>query len=106
MRYYRLDEHGDPVWEKDPQAWADWVETANTIVAKAFLPNNVVVATTFVGFSSQVPPRVWQTEIRGSIMDQQITTCAGNRRDAEKMHEQVVQTVKTFLEKHQPNKNQ
>lgn len=100
MDYFKFDRQGNPVPESNKVAWALWLQTANLLVAKTAI-NDIVVTTNFRGMRSNDEPELWQTEIRGSLLDGQIFKCDGNRQNAEAMHDEIVRYVKNFTENHQ-----
>lgn len=97
--YYRLDALGLPVPEPDKYAWAEWIQHIPPLLSQTFI-GEIAITTKFIGFSSKEPPEVWQTEIRGSLLDGKIFPWPGSRDDAEIRHNEVVQMVKEFLQKH------
>jgi hypothetical protein len=96
---YILNDNGNPVLEPDLIKWAMWFETAtNRRVAKEMI-GEVQVSTVFLGldhnFCSKGPPIVWETMVFGGELDQETERCSGNREQAEAMHQDMVERVKS-----------
>lgn len=99
---YILDARGKPVPEPDLFKWGAWFQenTAARIVARTKVGASEV-STVFLGLDHSfrwglkpVVPVLWETMVFGGPMDQEMDRCAGNREQAEAMHEQMVERVK------------
>jgi|GraSoiStandDraft_50_1057286.scaffolds.fasta_scaffold1036429_1 hypothetical protein len=68
--WYILDDHGNPVPERDLSRWGAWFESApNRVLERDHLPGDVLVSTVFLGidhnFSDRGSPLLWETMILG-----------------------------------------
>jgi hypothetical protein len=97
MKHYILDDRGDPLEiSVDDDAglthWTLWYEHANRIVKQERI-GELEVSTVFLGldhrFLGEGPPILWETRVFGSE-EEMIDRCAGNREQAEAMHERMV----------------
>ena len=95
-RHWILDELGNP----EPatlEVWARWFENNRDRIVKQEMVGDVKVSTVFLGLDhnwGQGPPVLWETMVFGGKMDQHQERCAGNREQAEAMHESVLEKVK------------
>ena len=116
--HYILDADGNPRPEPDVIKWATWFEKGNRIVKQDQI-GEVWVSTVFLGldhdFTGKGPPILWETmTFRGDrtkkktveIMGRKVTTtdgeweeqdrCAGNRDQAEAMHQDMIERVEAM----------
>lgn len=99
---YILNAEGEPVGDPDIIKWSEWFEThsLDRIVGKESIGEEgelVEVSTVFLGinhnFTGKGAPILWETMVFGGEFDQYQDRCSGSRRDAQKMHEQVVKML-------------
>lgn len=74
--YFVLDEHGEPVRERDVEAWSRWFAQADRSIARSTVSPNVTVLTTFNGVDD-VPdpdalPRLFESRVFGGILDGEV----------------------------------
>jgi hypothetical protein len=70
--YFVLNEHGEPVEERDFAAWTRWFEQADRSVARTVVTPEVTVLTTFCGVDNSTqatPPRLFETRVLGGVLD-------------------------------------
>lgn len=97
MQFYTLDSSGNPVLELDMQKWARWFEAADLHVADTYL-KECRVSTVFLGHGPDSPnPCLWETAVLGGLLDQVKDRCAGNRDQAQAMHDAMVERVRNFM---------
>jgi hypothetical protein len=92
-KYYTLC-NGMPV-PANFEAWAEWIDTANVIVAKTKV-GKVEVSTVFLGIDhapGSGSPVLWETMVFGGKHDELQRRCRGNWEQAEAMHAEVVKWV-------------
>lgn len=100
---YILNEQGQPVAEADLMKWARWLETRSHCIVKQEWVEDVRVSTVFLGldhnFSKKGPPVLWETMTFSNYakFKYDCNRCAGNREQAEAMHERMVEKVKGQL---------
>jgi hypothetical protein len=103
---YVLDEHGNPKVEPDLIKWGTWFERADRHVGQT-LVGDTKVSTVFLGldhnFSNSGPPVLWETMVFGGPLDMEQKRCSGSREQAEAMHLNMVQYVKT--KEHEANES-
>lgn len=99
-----LDAQGRPVPETDLIKWAEWLETADRVVGRETI-GPCKVSTVFLGldhrFGEGGPPILWETMVFGGPdkLKGTMKRCAGNREQAEAMHNEIVEYVKAQLPK-------
>jgi hypothetical protein len=92
--YFVLDDRGEPVLERDLEAWTRWFERADRSVARTVIAAHVTVLTTFHGVGQTTPtgetPPLFQTRVFGGVLDGEETwnrtrteAVAGHNRLAE-----------------------
>lgn len=95
---YTLDEKGNPVAETDLMKWAKWFKTAERHVAQEQIGDSRI-STVFLGldhnYSAGGAPVLWETMVFGGALDREQDRCSGSREQAEAMHVQMVERVKT-----------
>jgi hypothetical protein len=71
--FYILDANGNPVAERDIDAWALWVQNANRTLARDVV-GDVTISTVFLGYDHNHgfsgKPILWETMIFGGLHDQ------------------------------------
>ena len=71
--YFVLDERGEPLLERDMEAWTRWFERADRSVARTVIAADVTVLTTFrgVGETDETgeAPALFETRVFGGILD-------------------------------------
>ena len=70
--YFVLNERGEPMLERDVEAWTRWFERADRSVARTAISGEITVLTTFRGVgetdeSGQAPP-LFETRVFGGIL--------------------------------------
>jgi hypothetical protein len=71
--YFVLNERGEPVLERDVDAWIRWFERADRSVARTAIASNITVVTTFRGVAEtdetgRTPP-LFETRVFGGILE-------------------------------------
>ena len=70
--YFVLNERGEPMLERDVQAWTRWFERADRSVARTVVSADVTVLTTFRGVGetdeSGQAPHLFETRVFGGIL--------------------------------------
>jgi hypothetical protein len=71
--YFVLNEHGEPVRERNVEAWSRWFAQADRGVARSTAAPGVTVLTTFNGVDD-VPdpdavPKLFESRVFGGILD-------------------------------------
>lgn len=96
---YILDETGVPRLEDNFVNWAHWMYYADRRVALTEVEEGVTVSTMFLAqdASNGPCPVVWESMIRGGVLDDEICRCGGLRADAEAMHEATVAMARARL---------
>lgn len=99
--YYCLDEAGEPVEEPDRIRWAYWMEDARASLAVGhdLVAGTVDVVTSYVGFSCEKPPKLWQTQVTGGLRDRM--EWYRSRHEALIGHEAMVAVVQQEERRHQ-----
>jgi len=74
--YFVLDERGEPVRERDIEAWSRWFAQADRSVARSSIAPNVTVLTTFNAVGD-VPepdavPKLFESRVFGGILDGEV----------------------------------
>jgi Mrp family chromosome partitioning ATPase len=94
---YILDEQGKATRCDDVIAWGQWFETAERVVKQEKIGASKI-STVFLGLDHNMighgPPVLWETMVFGGELDQEQDRCAGNREQAEAMHERMVARVR------------
>ena len=71
--YFVLNERGEPLLERDVQAWTRWFERADRSVARTAVSREVTVLTTFRGVGqtddSGAAPPLFETRVFGGVLD-------------------------------------
>ena len=71
--YFVLDERGEPVPERDLEAWTRWFERADRSIARTVVAADITVLTTFRGVAetdeSGVAGDLFETRVFGGILD-------------------------------------
>jgi hypothetical protein len=117
LGYWILDEN-DQMIQVDLMTWAMWIETGRNRVIKQETFGDYQVSTVFLGldhnFSHQGPPVLWETiafiatepkMVLGRLLTRKpkyIERCAGNKEQAEAMHERMVERIKKESQKMAP----
>ena len=70
--YFVLNERGEPMLERDVEAWTRWFERTDRSVARTAISGEITVLTTFRGVgetdeSGQAPP-LFETRVFGGIL--------------------------------------
>jgi len=97
IRWYTLDEKGNPVACGDLMDWARRFEDMPSRIVKQekFLFSKI--STVFLGLDHRFgegPPILWETMVFGGPMNHDCNRCSGNREQAEAMHARTVVDVK------------
>lgn len=85
--------------------WAFWFEKSENRVVKQEWVGESRVSTVFLGLDHNysqhhnAPPYLWETMVFNGRMNGYTDRCAGNKEQAEAMHEKVVELVKADGEK-------
>lgn len=92
--YFVLDERGEPVRERDIEAWSRWFAQADRSIARSSIPPNVTVLTTFNGVGD-VPepnavPKLFESRVFGGILDGEVLRHC-TRAEATVRHEELVE---------------
>ena len=71
--YFVLDERGEPILERNLEAWTRWFERADRSIARTVIAADVIVLTTFRGVgetdgSGEAPP-LFETRVFGGVLD-------------------------------------
>lgn len=83
---------GQPLLCDDLLEWGRWFETAERHIGLSRIGDSNV-STVFLGLDhnwSDGPPILWETMVFGGALDQEQDRCAGNREQAEAMHQKWV----------------
>ena len=102
LDHWILDENGNIVGPVDLMTWAKWFEISRRIVKQEWV-GDCWVSTVFLGidhnFRRTGPPILWETMVFTNYkhIDQEwMTRCAGNKEQAEAMHEEMIKKVCKF----------
>ena len=92
--YFVLDEHGEPIRERDLDAWSRWFARAYRSIARSTVALGVTVLTTFSGVDDvpypQSVPKLFESRVFGGILDGElIQRCT--RAEATAAHAELVQ---------------
>lgn len=92
--YFVLDEHGEPVRERDVEAWSRWFAQADRCIARSTVAPNVTVLSTFNGvYDVACPdsiPKLFETRVFGGILDGE-TLQHRTRAEARARHAELVE---------------
>ena len=93
-RYFVLDDRGEPMLERDLEAWTRWFERADRSVSRTVIAADVTVLTTFqaVGQTTVAgdAPALFQTRVFGGVLDgEEVWT--RTRAEAVAGHEHLVE---------------
>jgi hypothetical protein len=71
--YFVLDERGEPVRERNLEAWTRWFERADRSIGRTIVTPEITVLTTFRGVGDTdetgTPPPMFETRVFGGILD-------------------------------------
>ena len=71
--YFVLDEHGEPVRERDLDAWSRWFARADRSIARSIVGPDITVLTTFNGVDdvpdAKAVPKLFESRVFGGILD-------------------------------------
>jgi hypothetical protein len=74
--YFVLDEHGEPLRERDVKAWSRWFAQADRCVARSSVSPDVTVLTTFNGVDEVAEPdsipKLFESRVIGGILDGEV----------------------------------
>lgn len=74
--YFVLNEQGEPVRERDVEAWSRWFAQADRSVARSTVTARVTVLTTFNGVDDvpdpDMAPRLFETRVFGGVLDGEV----------------------------------
>lgn len=92
--YFVLDEHGEPIRERDLDAWSRWFARADRSVARTTVAPAVTVLTTFNGVDDvadpQSVPKLFESRVFGGILDGEVVEHC-TRADATAAHANLVE---------------
>lgn len=92
--YFVLNEHGEPVRERDVEAWSRWFAQADRCIARSIVSSDVTVLTTFNGVddvpSLDAVPRLFESRVFGGILDGEVVQRC-TRAEATEQHVRLVQ---------------
>ena len=91
--YFVLNEHGEPVRERNLEAWSRWFAQADRSIARSTVTPSVTVLTTFNGVDD-VPgpndvPKLFESRVFGGILDGELMQHC-TRAEARKQHAELV----------------
>ena len=92
--YFVLNEHGEPVLERDMETWSKWFERADRSVARTTVTPEVTVLTVFNGVDD-VPdenavPRLFESRVFGGVLSAEVVQ-SSTRAEAVARHERLVE---------------
>jgi hypothetical protein len=92
--YFVLDEHGEPLRERDLDAWSRWFARADRSIARTIVAPDVTVLTTFNGVDD-VPdpesvPKLFESRVFGGILDGEVVQHS-TRAEATARHDELVE---------------
>ena len=74
--YFVLNEHGEPVPERDMEAWAKWFAHADRSIARSTVSPDVTVLTTFNGVDDvpepNATPKLFESRVFGGVLDGEV----------------------------------
>lgn len=92
--YFVLDDRGEPVLERDLEAWTRWFERADRSVSRTVIAAHVTVLTTFhgVGTTSELgeTPALFQSRVFGGVLNGE-DVWSRTRAEAMAGHERLVE---------------
>ena len=92
--YFVLDEHGEPVRERDVDAWSRWFAHADRCIARSIVSGDVTVLTTFNGVDDVAEPdsipRLFESRVFGGLLDGEIVQHC-TRAEATTGHAELVE---------------
>lgn len=72
-RYFVLDDRGEPVLERDIEAWTRWFQRADRSIARTVVASDLTVLTTFRGVGeiddAGEAPALFETRVFGGVLD-------------------------------------
>lgn len=99
LGHWIIDNDGR-IKQVDLLTWALWIEKDENRVVKQECVGESMISTIFLGLDYNLAPTgpiiLWETMIFGGPMNQYIERCAGNREQAEAMHQKVLERVRTL----------
>lgn len=93
MRYFRLDDTGNPIEEKNPRRWGEWYQdNADSVcVVAVTIIGKVQIVTRFLPIATLNPDPSWETTIKnGSAAVPEVIETLGTRADAQRVHDETV----------------
>jgi hypothetical protein len=101
--YFVLDEHGEPVRERDIDAWSRWFAQADRCVARSTVSRDVTILTTFNGVDDVAGPhsvpKLFESRVYGGILDGEVAhTCTRAQACAE--HKRLVEWCRVGAQPH------
>ena len=92
--YFVLNEQGEPIRERDIEAWSRWFARADRSIARSIVAPDVTVLTTFNGVDD-VPdpdsvPKLFESRVFGGILDGEVVQHC-TRAEATAGHAELVQ---------------
>jgi hypothetical protein len=92
--YFVLDEHGEPLRERDFEAWSRWFAQADRCIARSSVSPDVTVLTTFSGVDEVAEPdsipRLFESRVFGGILDGAVVQHC-TRSEATAQHAELVE---------------
>lgn len=91
--YFVLDERGEPLLERDIEAWSRWFERADRGVARTVVTPEIAVLTTFSGVNEATEtetPLLFESRVFGGALDGE-TVQHGRRAEAIAGHAVLVE---------------
>ena len=74
--YFVLNEHGEPVPERDMEAWSRWFAQADSSIARSTVSPDVTVLSTFNGVDDVpepgVVPKLFESRVFGGVLDGEV----------------------------------
>jgi hypothetical protein len=69
--YFVLDDRGEPIPERNLEAWTRWFERADRSISRTIVTPEITVLTTFRGVidSTDGSPALFETRVFGGILD-------------------------------------
>jgi hypothetical protein len=92
--YFVLNEHGEPVRERNLEAWSRWFAQADRSIARSTVAPGITVLTTFNGVYD-VPgpdsaPKLFESRVFGGILDGEVVQHC-TRAEARLQHAELVE---------------
>ena len=92
--YFVLNEQGEPVRERDIEAWSRWFAQADRSIARSIVAPDVTVLTTFSGVDD-VPepdsvPKLFESRVLGGVLDGEVIQHC-TRAEATAQHAELVE---------------